>query len=362
MRRPHLHILLLIVLACVLAPVPLTHGQIKSFAYRLVDVTLIINTDGSLDVTERFTLAYSGGPFTHVSRSIPHGNLTGISNISVSEGIQPYREQGGEEPGTFTVRQAPVFTLKPGSSSDVTMTQDEATTIDWYFAPVSDQERSFALSYRAEGAVRLDDAAYTLRWSAVHSDRGAPVDRSMVSLWFPPSVRPQQASVVLPAASGQTSIEERAMFVQRDQPLPDGESLDLRVRIPRESWPQGSRLPESASEDTPETADLSVIGALFAVPALGLVCCSVLLLAVPGALIWLVVRNRRKPKPSTLHHPRHYSKHRHGYDSDSDSSWSNDSDWSSGSSDSGGWSSSSDSGGSTSDSGGSDGGGSSSSD
>ncbi len=341
MKRPYLRALLLVVLACLLAPVPLTHGQTKSFAYRLVDVTLIINTDGSLDVTERFTMVYSGGPFTHISRSIPRGELKGISNISVSEGTQPYREQGGEEPGTFAV------------------TQGESTTVDWYFAPVSDQERSFALSYRAEGAVRLDETVYMLRWSAVHPDRGGPVDRSIVSLWFPPSIRPQQASVILPAASGRTVIEDSAMFVQRDQPLPDGQSLDLRVRIPREAWPQGSRLPESADAPVPG-ADLPVIGALFAVPALGLACCSILTLAVPGALIWLVVRKRRKP--STLHRPRRYSRHGHGYDSDS--GW--DSSWSSDSSDSGSWSSgssgSSDSGGSSSDSGGSDGGGSSSSD
>jgi len=77
--------------------------QSKSFVYDRIDVNLRLQPDGTLDVTERMTLRYSGGPFTSASREIPFQRLDAIEAIDVSKGATSYSEVANDDrtPGTF---------------------------------------------------------------------------------------------------------------------------------------------------------------------------------------------------------------------------------------------------------------------
>ncbi len=357
--------------------------QSKSFVYDRIDVNLRLQPDGTLDVTERMTLRYSGGPFTSASREIPFQRLDAIEAIDVSKGATSYSEVANDDrtPGTFH-----------------TSRDQQKVVITWFYPPTSDNDQTFVLSYRVRGAVRVGREEDELWWVAIFPDRSVPVEHSRVTLTLPSSARPRTADVSLPTGSGKLVIEQNTITITRDEPLPPNTGLDIQVRVPGDlitsaapQW-QGATNPVDSIAPTPITIEPQINpNAPVSLPG-GMIVVGLAALA-GGSLIFLRSRQQRRDRQAQQRRIMEYNaKHEKrnsaqttkqnrqrraessGYassqadsgsswsssSSDSGSSWSSSSDssWSSSSSDSGSSSSSSDSSSSSSsDSGGSGGGG-----
>jgi len=107
----------------------------KDYSLPKAEIYLKINSDASVDVTEKISFSVSGS-YTYAYRDIPKG-VWEISNISVTENGN-------------------------GIKSDIT-DNGSNTRITWYFA-AKDELRIFTLSYRLEKAIVVYDDVAELYW------------------------------------------------------------------------------------------------------------------------------------------------------------------------------------------------------
>ena len=171
----------LILLALLLALAPTALAQTKTFHWVNWDIDVVLQPDGSLDVTETQTLEFAGAPFTFGYRSIPigrSGNNDGIANVSVREGDLVYSESFSNAPGTFEVVE-----------------QGNEARINWYFEPALGP-RTYTFSYTVLGAVRTgtseEGSGDQIFWTVIPSDHPARVDSSVTTITLPEGVYPQK--------------------------------------------------------------------------------------------------------------------------------------------------------------------------
>ena len=103
----------------------------KEYSAERFDVSIAVQEGGSLIVTEAVSFKFVGGPFTFVFRDIPTDKTDGISISSAS--IDGQTMQRGTEAG------------------QVEIAYGNPVKVTWHFAPVSDQTRTFVLTYNVQG-------------------------------------------------------------------------------------------------------------------------------------------------------------------------------------------------------------------
>jgi len=227
-------ITLLILIALFLMLAPTTRAQTKTFNWTNWDIDMVLQSDGSMEVTETQTLNFQGEPFGFGFRSIPvgrQGNNDGISNISVREGDQVFRESSSNAPGTFEV-------INDGGE----------TRINWYFEPALG-EHTYTFAYTVHGAVRSgaaeEGSGDQIFWTVIPSDHPATVNRSRATITLPEGIAPQRlidtnehlvAAYFNEAATDSVLItvseDERVITYEADVPLTPGNSFDVRVQFP----------------------------------------------------------------------------------------------------------------------------------
>ncbi len=223
-----------ILAALLLLLAPTAFAQTKTFNWTDWNVDIVINPDGSMDVTETQTLNFQGAPFEFGFRSIPvgrQGNNDGIRDVSVREGNLIFERSFSNRPGTFEV-----------------IDEGGETRINWYFEPALGNH-TYTFNYTVDGAVRLgapeEGSGDQLFWTVIPSDHPARVDRSRITVTLPEGVYPQRfidTNEHLVAAyinDSQTdnvlinvSDDERVITFESQQALMPGYSLDVRVQFP----------------------------------------------------------------------------------------------------------------------------------
>jgi hypothetical protein len=217
-------------------------AQERSYVFQQVDVDLQLRADGSLEVAERYTYRFSGGPFQRALRGIARDGVDDIRNISVSEGDEAYRSAfQGEEPGTYIVEN----------------NLDEVL-VRWFFPPASDDTRTFTLRYTVEGVVFVDEGFDELWWVAIFPDRDVPVERSSVTLALPEGANLSPGDVSLPGAEAADQVGPERVTLTRDTPLVPGEALELRVQLdpdvvdaPAPDWQQADQSEPDVGSQVP---------------------------------------------------------------------------------------------------------------
>ena len=227
-------IALLILIALFLVLAPTTRAQTKTFDWTNWDIDMVLQPDGSMEVTETQTLDFQGAPFTFGFRSIPvgsRGNNDGISNISVREGDQGFRESSSNAPGTFEV-------INDGGE----------TRINWYFEPALG-EHTYTFAYTVHGAVRSgaaeEGSGDQIFWTVIPSDHPATVNRSRATITLPEGIAPQRLidtnehlvaayfnEVATDSVLITVSEDERVITYEANVPLTPGNSFDVRVQFP----------------------------------------------------------------------------------------------------------------------------------
>lgn len=209
-------------------------AQTKTFHWTQWDIDIVLQPDGSLNVTETQTLNFIGEPFTFGFRGIPVGSLgnnDGITNVSVSENGIPFVESFSNQPGSFEV-------INDGGE----------TLINWYFEPALGAH-TYVFNYTVHGAVRVGTAEQgdgdQIFWTVLPIDHPARVDRSITTITLPEGVFPQKFTgtenhLVEAYLSGAptddvaitVSEDERVITFETLRPIMSGEKLDVRVQFP----------------------------------------------------------------------------------------------------------------------------------
>ena len=118
-------------LAAAVAALALAGGaQAKSFDLPQANVTVVVETDGSLRVTEQLTYAFSGA-FSGANRDIPLRSGESIDQVSVSENGRSFAAGGCVELGCSS----------PAGTFGVVRTGDTERVV-WHFS-ASDAVRTF---------------------------------------------------------------------------------------------------------------------------------------------------------------------------------------------------------------------------
>ncbi len=152
----------------------------KRYHAERFDVTLEVQTDGSLLVTETVRFRFEGGPFTYAFRDLTYTQIDEIDRLqaSMDGAVLPQ----GTGPGQVEI--------VPGRPLQVT----------WHFTPTSDSVHEFVLIYRVQGAIRQEADADALIWRAIPEDHNYPIERSTVTLRYPGSVSLQSVPELSKAA------------------------------------------------------------------------------------------------------------------------------------------------------------------
>lgn len=160
------------------------------------DVTIDVQTDGTLLITETIVFRFSGGPFTYAYRHLPTAMTDGVEIVGATlDGVLlPEGQQVGQ----------------------VEIERGEPIKITWHFAPTSDSVHTFGLTYRVYGVIQQKPGADVLRWQALPEKHDYPITRSTVTVTYPAFVERLDAPQVTDGLAEVTADTGRVTFNTHD--------------------------------------------------------------------------------------------------------------------------------------------------
>lgn len=181
--RTRFVVLMMIASLLLAAGAPIALGA-KSYSADRFDVDVAVQEDGSVLVTETIVFRFAGGPFTYVFRDLPTDHTDGVTVVSASlDGV----------------------TLPPGKEAgQVEIRGRNPIKVRWHFAETSDAVRTFVLTYRVLGVVRMADNADLLVWQALPDDYEYPIASSTIRVTYPKAI---QRVAVPRVRAGEASVE-----------------------------------------------------------------------------------------------------------------------------------------------------------
>ncbi|NDJ53990.1 MAG: DUF2207 domain-containing protein [Chloroflexi bacterium] len=146
-------------------------AQSQSIRWEVWDATYQINGDGTVDVTERYVIDFTGEfrrGFTVIERDL----FTFLDNVSVSsEGIEYIQVQGANE-------QANTFVVEESAGQ---------YEFQWFFGPVRNVSKEFVISYTLHQAIIINaEVGDRFFWQPVRPPEGVPVLDAEVRVILPP--------------------------------------------------------------------------------------------------------------------------------------------------------------------------------
>jgi hypothetical protein len=225
------------------------------------DVEFVLQRDGSMLVTEKVVLRFSGGTFKQFSRRIPTDRTDGVAEIMASFDGVPWPAGRGE--GRLEIKR------------------EKGLTAIWHFTPVADSVHVFVLRYRARGVVERGPDGDVVALRVLPGDRPYAIRSSIVRLTYPEGATIIGEPVVEPAGAA-VSLEERAVALVVSE-LGASQPVRLAVRF----------APGTVTSATPEWQVRRARG-LEAAPAFGAGAGVILL----SGLTWILLfwnSHRREP-------------------------------------------------------------------
>lgn len=173
-------------LVLVLAVGGASAADAKSYSADRFDSRVEVLRGGALRITETVVFRFDGGPFREVFRKLRTRESDGVEVISASMDGVAFPE--GEGTGTVEIRgRSPV-------------------EVTWRFAPVSDQTRTFELTYLMRGVVRAGVDSDVLTWTALPAEHKYRIGSSTTDIHLPASPI-GQPDVEFRRVNGETSVE-----------------------------------------------------------------------------------------------------------------------------------------------------------
>ncbi len=188
-------------------------AQSKSVVWNRFDVDITVNPDGIFDVVEKQEIYFSGGPFHFGYRDINTNYTEGITDILVGDVNGAYLQNTSEEPGTFYVED-----------------RGDSLYVKWFFDETTDAARTFYISYKVHGGLRIYDGGDQLWWKAVYADRPAEVKSSVVTVKVPAPAVIENMDTYFTMADMQLLDKQTAKFTAK-APIPPGQAFEVRVQF-----------------------------------------------------------------------------------------------------------------------------------
>lgn len=190
--RVALAVLGLLTLAAALQVIPAAaEGDVTWTTY---DVTVDVQADGSLHVTEAMTIAFDG-VFSEFHARIPLDRIERIENVKLQT------EDAGGEPMPSTVLDPEAYNGEPNTfTTDI---EDGEVVIDAGILPTgtateATETRTIVLDYDALGAIRvspnIEDQYQEVRWTAIGPEvsRIGDIETASATITFPDNVPADQ--------------------------------------------------------------------------------------------------------------------------------------------------------------------------
>lgn len=206
----------------------------RSVVWDRYDVTIDLNADGSLHVTERQVVHFIGGSFSSGFADIPMGRIDSIENVEVTEITPrgPIRYDTSSCCGDNVSPNEYTWDLNGGF-----------TSIVWGFERTSDSTRTFVIEYDAIGALRVypdnDPPSQQIWWTAIAREVTdiAPVRASTVTINLPVPVNLADVVMsiddvkVLPNDIG-TYTKDGKSWTWTKQGMEEGDQFFVRLDFP----------------------------------------------------------------------------------------------------------------------------------
>ncbi len=246
-------VFVIMVMVTIGASQPLLAGAqaTRSFVWDRVDVTVALQEDSTLHVTERDRALFSGGPFRTGYRDIPLTRMERIDHVRVASVTE-----AGREPFSFVW---PASFSPDVHNTFTTRTIGTTLHIEWSFPATTSQSRTFQIDYDAHGALRVypdHDPPYQ-QISGIGVDRAltedAEVNTATLTFVLPRPVDPEQTHVVGPGGSAPGEyLTSGQTWTWTANNLHSGDSLDASLQFPplvqasKPAWQDASDLREQA--------------------------------------------------------------------------------------------------------------------
>lgn len=212
------HILAACLAATLLTPMLVVRAEAKDYYFPKVRVTVRIERDGSFRLVEERTFKFTGG-FHWAEYRLPKSGYSGLTGFSIADEQGPYRQVDADagEPGTFVLNETP-----------------EAYLALFYYS-AADTEKTFTISYRIHGAVRVHADAADFYWKLVGSGWEKRTSSFEGYVELPQEVDPERLYVFGHGPlQGQVERDGGRGAVYRLRGLPARTFLEARVVFPPE--------------------------------------------------------------------------------------------------------------------------------
>jgi uncharacterized membrane protein len=205
-----------VALVCGALPAPVSA---KSYRITRVDIGARLNADGSMEVSEARTYAFSGS-FTFAYRDFPVGQQVTFDDFEVYEGGSPYEASDSESPGTYRVTRS-----------------GGRTRVTWYYR-ANDETRTFGFRYRALDTVEKYDDAAVLYYKFLSEDWDMAQDNVSISLAPPgPIARDEVKEWLHGPLWAESRITEDGAILAQCRRLPPDTYLEIRALYPPRLFP-----------------------------------------------------------------------------------------------------------------------------
>jgi hypothetical protein len=181
----------------------------KTYRAEQFNQAITVQQDGSFLVKETVIFTFTGGPFTYVFRDLPTDKTDGI--VVMSALMDEHTMQRGTEPGQVEIA--------PGNPVKVT----------WHFAPLSDQQHTFVLTYRVQGVVQKASNVDLLNWEVLPTKYDYAIRSSTTTVRYPERAILLGAPQVTRGAAQVTTSPGIVTFMARD--LSAGSLLEITLRF-----------------------------------------------------------------------------------------------------------------------------------
>ena len=169
---------LLLIGALALSLSNVASGQDRAIRFRDWDVLLTVNTDGSLDVTERLNIKFTGR-WSRIQRDLSVHPLTpGRPDLDI-RGVSATDAEG----------QRLRIEISRGGRHKTTGDGSGVQVGIWVTPYPMNEDRTVIIRYHVTNAIRFDE----LQWRV--NDTAHPIDKVHVVVVFPPGVEPTGATV-----------------------------------------------------------------------------------------------------------------------------------------------------------------------
>lgn len=193
-------------------PIPSTVTALR----RDADISLLPNGDAQF--VETWQMRFTGNSFRDATRTFALTRVDELTEWSVSEGSQQYEQRdAGESPNTFFVSKA---------SSGLPI------TLRWYFAPATNETRSFTIRYTARGLVRQSAKTDEFFWTFIERDHSYTITNARVVIHLPGDFDASQVAASVAPQIGKSDVGDGKTVVFTGGPFPANIEWAVRAKFP----------------------------------------------------------------------------------------------------------------------------------